>query len=143
MPKLTVELVTAEREVLKQEADIVIAPATDGTIGILPRHAPLVTTLNPGVMTLRNDGEEQVLSVSGGFLQVFRDRVLILADAAERSDEVDEERADAARQRAEAALREAQRRPGGSLQAEAARTALRRSLVRLDVVRRRKRRANP
>src|SRR5688572_213000 len=135
MAKLTVELVTAERRVLTQEADIVIAPGTEGEIGILPRHAPLVTTLHPGVMTLRNDGEEQILAIDGGFLQVFRDRVLILADAAERSDEVDEERAAEARAQAEAALKEAQAQ--GGAQAEAARMALRRSLVRLNIARRR------
>ncbi len=138
MAKLTIELVTAERLVLTQEADIVIAPGTEGTIGILPKHAPLVTTLNPGVLTLRNDGEEQVLAVGGGFLQVYRDRVLILADAAERSDELDEERAEQARRQAEAALKEAANNP---LQAEAARIALRRSLVRLNVARRRKSRS--
>ena len=137
MAKLTVELVTAERRVLTQEADIVIAPGTEGELGILPRHAPLVTTLNPGVMTLRNDGEEQILAIGGGFLQVYRDRVLVLADAAERSDEIDEERAAEARTRAEAALREAQAQ--GGIQAEAARAALRRSLIRLNVARRRRR----
>jgi F-type H+-transporting ATPase subunit epsilon len=137
MAKLTVELVTAERQVLTQEADIVIAPGTEGELGILPRHAPLVTMLNPGVMTLRNDGEEQVLAISGGFLQVFRDRVLILADTAERSDEIDEERAAESRAQAEAALKEAQTQ--GGAQAEAARLALRRSLIRLNVARRRRR----
>jgi len=142
MAKLNVELVTAEREVLKQEADIVIAPGAEGTIGILPRHAALVTTLNPGILTLRNDGEEQLLAVGGGFLQVYRDRVLILADAAERSDELDEQRADEARARAEAALKEAKEHPG-SVQAEAAQLALRRSLVRLNVARRRRRTSNP
>ena len=137
MAKLTVELVTAERQVLSQEADIVIAPGAEGEIGILPRHAPLVTTLHPGVMVLRNDGEEQLLAIAGGFLQVFRDRVLILADAAERSEELDEERAVEARSRAESALKEAQAQ--GGVQAEAARMALRRSLVRLNVARRRRR----
>jgi F-type H+-transporting ATPase subunit epsilon len=129
--------VTAERQVLTQEADIVIAPGTEGELGILPRHAPLVTMLNPGVMTLRNDGEEQILAISGGFLQVFRDRVLILADTAERSDEIDEERAAESRAQAEAALKEAQTQ--GGAQAEAARLALRRSLIRLNVARRRRR----
>jgi F-type H+-transporting ATPase subunit epsilon len=137
MAKLTVELVTAERQVLAQEADIVIAPGGEGEIGILPHHAPLVTTLTPGVMVLRNNGEEQVLAIGGGFLQVFKDRVLILADAAERSDEVDEQRAEESRRRAESALKDAQAR--GPVEAEAARLALRRSLVRLNVARRRRR----
>ena len=141
MAKLTVELVTAERRVLTEEADIVIAPTVEGTIGILPRHAPLMAALSPGVMVLRNDGEEELLAVSGGFLQVSRNRVLILADTAERADEVDEQRAAEARAQAEAALKEASTHPG-DLQSEAARAALRRSLARLNVAQRRRRRTS-
>ena len=141
MAKLTVELVTAERRVLTQEADIVIAPTLEGTIGILPRHAPLMAALSPGVMVLRNDGEEELLAVSGGFLQVSRNRVLILADTAERADEVDEQRAAEARAQAEAALKEASAHPG-DLQSEAARAALRLSLARLNVAQRRRRRTS-
>jgi F-type H+-transporting ATPase subunit epsilon len=141
MAKLTVEIVTAERSVMTTEADVLIAPSMGGVIGILPRHAPLLTALVPGVMTLRNEGEEEVLAVSGGFLQVSSNRVLILADTAERADEVDEERAAASRAEAEAALKEAQQRPG-SLQNEAARAALHRSLARLNVAQRRRRRTH-
>lgn len=142
MGKLTVEIVTAERHVLTDEADVVVAPASEGTIGILPRHAPLLTALSPGVMVLKKDGVEEIIAVSGGFLQVSHNRVLILADAAERADEVDEQRAAEARARAEAALKEAASRPG-SMQAEAARSALRHSLAQLHVVQRRKRRTPP
>ena len=140
MPRLTVQVVTAERQMLDDEADVVIAPSVEGTIGILPRHAPLLTALAPGVLVLKKDGAEEVLAVSGGFLQVSHNRVLVLADTAERGEEVDEQRAAEARDRAEAALEEAARHPG-SLQAEAARSALRRSLARLDVAQRRRRRA--
>lgn len=140
--KLTVEIVTAERRVLTDEADMVIAPAVEGTVGILPRHAPLLTALNPGVMVLKKDGTEEVLAVSGGFLQVSHDRVLILADTAERADEVDEQRAAEARAHADEALREAKEHPGG-MQAEAARAALRLSLARLNVAQRRRRRSGP
>jgi len=138
--KLSVEVVTAERSVVSDtDVDMVIAPASEGEVGILPRHAPLLATLRPGMLRIKKAGEESELAVTGGFLQVNQDRVLILADAAERAEEIDEERAEAARQRAEAALQEAAR--GGSpVQVEAARTALRRSLVRLDVGRRRRRR---
>jgi F-type H+-transporting ATPase subunit epsilon len=139
--KLTVDIVTAERRVLTDEVDMVIAPATEGTVGILPRHAPLLTALKPGPMVLKRDGVEEVLAVSGGFLQVANDRVLILADTAERADELDEQRAMEARSHAEQALEEAKR--GGGLQAEAARLALQRSLVRLNVAQRRRRRAQP
>jgi len=139
MAKLTVEIVTAERQVLTDEADMVIAPAAEGTVGILPRHAPLLAALNPGVMVLKKDGQEELLAVSGGFLQVSNNRVLILADTAERADEVDEQRAAEARARAETALAEARAHPG-SVQTEAARASLRKSLARLNVAQRRRRR---
>jgi F-type H+-transporting ATPase subunit epsilon len=137
--KLTVEIITAERRVLTDEADMVIAPAVEGIVGILPRHAPLLTALNPGVMVLKKDGQEEMLAVSGGFLQVSHNRVLILADTAERAEEVDEQRAAEARIRAEEALREARAHPG-SVQTEAARVSLRKSLARLNVAQRRRRR---
>jgi F-type H+-transporting ATPase subunit epsilon len=140
--RLTVEIVTAERQVLTDEADMVIAPAVEGVVGILPRHAPLLTALNPGVLVLKKDGQEEMLAVSGGFLQVSQNRVLILADTAERADEVDEQRAEESRMRAEQALAEAKAHPG-SVQTEAARAALHRSLARLNVARRRRRRPTP
>ena len=86
MAKLRLEVVTAEREVYADDVDMVIAPGGEGELGILPRHAPLLTTLQPGVMRLKKDGGETIMAVSGGFLQVFRDRVLVLADTAERAD---------------------------------------------------------
>lgn len=139
MAKLAVEVVTAERKVTsEQDVDMVIAPGSEGDLGILPRHAPLLATLRPGVLRIKRGASEEQLAVSGGFVQVNQDRVLILADAAERAEEIDIERAEAARRRAEAALAEAARR-GVPVQVEAARAALRRSLVRLTVARRRRR----
>jgi F-type H+-transporting ATPase subunit epsilon len=138
MAKLRLEIVTAEREVFSDDVDMVVAPGSEGELGILPRHAPLLTTLQPGALRLKKDGEETLMVVSGGFLQVYRDRVLVLADTAERADEIEEERAEQARQQALAALREGSRED--ALQAEAARLALRKSLARLQVVRRRQRR---
>ncbi len=139
MPKLSVEIVTAERQILaEQDVDMVVAPGSEGVLGILPRHAPLLTTLRPGAIRIKKDGAETAMAVGGGFLQVNADRVLVLADTAEREDEIDEVRAEAARQRAEQALEEAAR--GGSpVQVEAARIALSRSLARLTVARRRRR----
>jgi len=125
--------------VLVQEADVVIAPTVEGVIGILPRHAPLLTALAPGVMLLKRDGTEESLAVAGGFLEVNRDRVLVLADTAEREDEIDEQHAAEARAEAEAALLEAARHPD-AVRGEAARTALRASLARLNVAQRRRRR---
>jgi F-type H+-transporting ATPase subunit epsilon len=140
LAKLSLEIVTAERSVLsEQDVDMVIAPAAEGEVGILPRHAPLLSTLRPGTLRLKKGGEETEMAVSGGFLQVNKDRVLVLADAAERGDEIDEERAEEARKRAETALAEAAK--GGSpAQVTAARVALRHSLGRLNVARRRRRR---
>ena len=137
---LQVEIVTAERRVLTDEVDMVIAPAADGVIGILPRHAPLLTALGPGVLVLRKGNLDDVLSCTGGFLEVSKDKVLILADAAEREGEIDEERANDARARAQAALQQAAQHPDAALRAEAARTALRSAQVRLNVAERRRRR---
>lgn len=101
MAKLTVELVTPERHVLAEEdVDVVIAPGIEGELAILPQHAPLVTELDPGVIVLRRGTEEEILAVSGGFLEVLGDTVTVLADTSERSEEIDLERAQEARDRA-------------------------------------------
>jgi F-type H+-transporting ATPase subunit epsilon len=122
------------------DVDMVVAPASEGEVGILPRHAPLLSTLRPGMLRIKKDGAETEMAVSGGFLQVNQDRVLILADTAERAEEIDEARAEAARRQAEAALNEAAR-GGVPAQVSAARGALRRSMIRLQVARRRRRQA--
>lgn len=141
MAKLRVEVVTAERQLLAEDdVDMVVAPGSEGTVGILPRHAPLLTLLNPGVLRIKKDGQESAMFVGGGFLQVARNRVLVLADTGEREDEIDESRAQEARQRAETALREAAK-AGIPVQIQAARVALHRSMARLNIVQRRRRRA--
>jgi len=138
MAKLTVEIVTAERQVLAEDdVDMVVAPGSEGVVGILPRHAPLLTLLNPGVIRIKKNGAESAMAVGGGFLQVNADRVLILADTAERAEELDAARAEEARRRAETALTDAQR-SGNRVQAESARAALRLSMVRINVARRRR-----
>src|SRR6266513_2379745 len=134
---LRVQIVTAEREVFAEDAaDMVVAPGAEGVVGILPRHAPLLTTLNPGVVRIKKGGAEEAMAVGGGFLQVARDKVLILADTAEREDEVDEARAEAARNRARETLQEAVV-SGQRLQAESARFALQRAEARIHLARRR------
>ena len=136
---LRVQIVTAEREVFRDdEVDMVAAPGSEGVVGILPRHAPLLTTLQPGIIRIKKGGEENAMSVGGGFLQVARDRVLILADTAERGDEIDEANAEEARRRAQEAVARAMRE-GSPVQVEAARSALRREVARLNVVHRRRR----
>ena len=135
---LRVQIVTAEREVFTEDnVDMVVAPGAEGVVGILPRHAPLLTTLVPGVVRIKRGGGEQAMAVGGGFLQVARNRVLILADTAEREDEVDAERAEAARRRARETLQEAVV-SGQRLQAEAARFALQRAEARIHLARRRR-----
>lgn len=102
---LTVEIVAAERSILEGTADEVLADTATGQIGVLPRHAPLLTLLVPGVVRLRSGQEETVLSVGGGFLEVSDDRVVILADSAERTEEIDVARAEESRRRAAERLR--------------------------------------
>jgi F-type H+-transporting ATPase subunit epsilon len=104
MAKLQVELVTAEGRVLSEEADFVLAPGIEGDLGVLPHHIPLLTPLRNGVVTVRNDDAEHVLAVSGGFLEVLPDKVTILADAAERAEDIDEARAEESRKKAQELL---------------------------------------
>jgi F-type H+-transporting ATPase subunit epsilon len=138
MAKLTVEIVTAERQVYNEtDVDMVVAPGSEGVLGILPSHAPLLTTLQPGALRVKKGGTEQEMAVNGGFLQIKANRVLILADHAERADEIDAAAAEAARHHAENALSEATR-SGNTLDVEAARAALKISMAQLAVVRRRR-----
>lgn len=138
MPKLSVEVVSAERVVFTGEADMVVAPGKMGVLGILPRHTSLLTSLNPGVLRIQQGDQEVMLAVSGGFLQVRNNRVEVLTDAAERAEEIDVARAEEARQQAERALAELPK--GQAAQAGAVEAALRRSLARLKVAEVRRRR---
>jgi len=134
---LHLELVTAERLVLQDDADMVIAPAADGEVGILPHHAPLLTTLIPGELRIKRGGIEQALVVTGGFMEVLNDQVTILADAAERAEEIDVARAEESRRRAAEAL--ANR--GAGQDNAAAELAMRRAVIRISVARRRRMRS--
>lgn len=96
------EIATPERIVLKEDILQVTVPTRQGEITVLPNHIPLVATLAPGVIDIRKaDGVIEIMSVSGGFLEVLRDKVVILADTAERAEELDESRLEEARKRAE------------------------------------------
>jgi F-type H+-transporting ATPase subunit epsilon len=141
MAKLQVELVTAEGRLLSREADFVVAPGIEGELGVLPKHIPLLTPLRPGEVMVRNDGDEEFLFVAGGFLEVLPDKVVILADAAERAEDIDEARAEEARRRAQQQLEE---QPKG-VDTAAAALALERAVMRLRVaeMRRRHRREAP
>ena len=131
---IRLDIVTAERVVFSDEVDIIIAPGKEGELGILPHHSPLMTTLNAGELIARKSGEEYSLAISGGFLEVQPDRVIILADSAERAEEIDIARAEEAKTRAKETLSTATSQTDMA-QAEA---ALRRALARLEVADRRK-----
>ena len=123
------EIVTAERVVLSDEVDQINAPTKDGRVGILPRHAPLLTILDVGELDIIKAGERTPFAISGGFMEVLPNRVTILADTAERADEIDEARAEAARRRAEEQI--AQRQSDHDI--ALAEAELRRALIRLKV----------
>jgi len=126
---IKLDVVTAEKLVYSDEVDIVVAPGAEGEMAILPHHAPLMTMLLPGEVRARKGTQEYSLAVTGGFLEVRPDHVTVLADAAERAEEIDIARAEAARKRAEERL--AKHVSGVDLaRAEA---ALHRSMARLKV----------
>jgi F-type H+-transporting ATPase subunit epsilon len=125
------EIVTAERTVLSDDVDQINAPGAAGRMGVLPRHEPLLTSLIPGELSIIKNGERTPFAISGGFMEVLPDRVTILADTAERADEIDEARAEAARHRAEDLLRE-RRSEQDMVMAEA---QLRRAMIRIRVAR--------
>jgi F-type H+-transporting ATPase subunit epsilon len=102
--KLHVAIVTPEGQTLSQEADFVVARGADGELGVLPRHIPLLTPLRSGELLVRNDGHDQPFFVAGGVLEVLPDRVVVLADVAERAEDIDEAAAEEARRSAEEAL---------------------------------------
>jgi len=130
MPGILLDIVTAERMVYSDNVDMVIAPGFEGQLGILPHHTPLMTTLLPGELRVKKGDEEVSLAISGGFLEVRPDRVVVLAEAAERAEEIDVERAEEARKRARERLSQ-ELEPG--IDGARVEAALRRSLARLRV----------
>jgi F-type H+-transporting ATPase subunit epsilon len=104
---LAVEVVTTTGRVFEGDADEVIAPGSEGELGILPRHAPLMTTLNIGALHIKLNGGEETLFIGGGFMEVSNNRVIVLADEAERASDIDEAHAQEARRRAQQALDQA------------------------------------
>ncbi|UCH87560.1 MAG: F0F1 ATP synthase subunit epsilon [Dehalococcoidia bacterium] len=143
MPNLRVDIVTAERVVFSEEdVDRLIVPGIEGELGVLPLHAPLLTSIQPGVLRVVKGEEETTMAITGGFIEVRENRITILADAAERGEEIDVARVEEARRRAEERLasREA------TVDIVKAEMALKRALVRLkaaEQIRRRRRGAPP
>jgi len=120
MATLRLDLVTAEKMVYSDDVDMVIAWGLEGQLGILPHHAPLMTMLQPGELIIKKDNKETYLAVSGGFIEVRPDKVIVLADACERAEEID-------------IAKDLIQTPSTEIDTATAEGALRRSLVRLKV----------
>ena len=127
------EIVSQDRTVFEGDVDIVVLPGAAGEMGVLPHHVPLLTTLKYGFVKVRAKGHEEIFTVAGGVAEVQPNVVTVLADAAENVKEIDATRAEAARKRAEAALRKLKPDTDAYTNFEA---ALRRSNLRLDAVKR-------
>ncbi len=133
---LTLEIVTPEKLAYQDEVDSVVLPGSEGELGILPHHAPLVSTLGAGELRLRKGGTEESFAIVGGFLQVLPDKVVVMAETADIASEIDLEKAQAARRKAEEALE------GGFVEGAdlaTARAALQAALIRIRVAERRHR----
>jgi F-type H+-transporting ATPase subunit epsilon len=139
---LSIEIITAEKIVQTEDnLDVLVVPGSDGQLAILPRHAPLMTTLDYGELIFKKGSEETSFAISGGFLEVHSDKVTILADVAENADQIDIERAKEARKRAQDRINDAKNE---QLIVDLARAqaSLQRALLRLNIAEKRRRRSN-
>lgn len=136
---LTVEVVTAERVVrVEQGVDVLVVPGSEGQLAILPHHAALMTTLDYGELIFKRGQAEESFAITGGFMEVRKDRVTILADQAEAVEEIDVARAEAARARAEDRIRRGREQNIRDVDMARAQASLQRSLLRLRIVQRRR-----
>jgi F-type H+-transporting ATPase subunit epsilon len=133
---LQLEIVTPERLAYSDEVDSVQLPGSEGELGVLPHHAPLISTLGVGELRIRKGGSEESFAIVGGFLQVRPDKVVVMAETADMASEIDLEKAEEARREAERAL-ESGYHEGADL--SAARAALQQALLRIRVAERRHR----
>jgi F-type H+-transporting ATPase subunit epsilon len=133
---LELEIVTPEKQAYADTVDSVVLPGTEGELGVLPHHAPLVSTLGIGELRIRKGGVEESFAIVGGFLQVLPDKVVVMAETADMASEIDVEKAQQARAEAERALEEGYHE-GADL--SAARAALQQALLRIRVAERRHR----
>lgn len=129
MSTFLLEIVTPERKVYGQEADMIIVRGVEGELGILPNHIPLVTPLKIAPLEVKKGGVREVIAISGGFMEVRKDKVVILAESAELPEEIDVDRAKAAKERAEKRL-QAKR---DDIDYRRAEMALLRAVTRIDV----------
>ncbi|MDY6835056.1 MAG: F0F1 ATP synthase subunit epsilon [Chloroflexota bacterium] len=134
MSALQFDIITADRVVYSQEADVIVAPGIEGELGILPGHSPLMTILKTGELVVKKRDDEDYIAIAGGFIEVLDDKVVILADGAERAEEIDIARAEEAKRRAEDRLTTS----SASSDLTRAEAALRRSLIRIRVAEHRK-----
>ena len=134
MATMQLEIISAERQVYSDDVEAVVAPGVEGQLGILPHHAPLMTVLQPGEILIRKDGTETYLAVTGGFMEVIGNKVTILADACERSEEINEARAQEAVEKA----RDRIAHHDSDFQMERALASMRRAQARVNVARRRR-----
>jgi F-type H+-transporting ATPase subunit epsilon len=139
MATFQLEVVTPEKKVYSGEVNAVLAWGVGGQLGILPHHAPLMTILQPGDLLIRKEGQEETLTIGGGFLEIRPDKVIVLADACERAEEIDITRAEEAKKRAQEALKTA----ASAVDAATAEAALRRALARLKAVDKIRRKREP
>jgi F-type H+-transporting ATPase subunit epsilon len=133
---IQLEIVTPERLAYAEEVDSVVLPGTEGELGVLPHHAPLVSTLGIGELRIRKGGAEESFAIVGGFLQVLPDKVVVMAETADMASEIDLDKAQQARAEAERAL-ESGFHEAADL--SAARAALQQALLRIRVAERRHR----
>ena len=133
---LQLEIVTPERLAYSGTVDSVVCPGIEGELGILPHHAPLLTTLGFGELRIRSGGQEEAFAIAGGFLQVRPDKVVVMAETADMASEIDIEKAVEARREAERALAEGFDEPADLARARA---SLQRALLRISVAERRRR----
>ncbi|MCI0397541.1 MAG: F0F1 ATP synthase subunit epsilon [Chloroflexi bacterium] len=127
---LQCDIVTQERSVFSGQVDYVSLPGTEGRMGILPNHSPLLTALGFGEVMVRQGGQEEFFAIGGGFAEIRPSHVIVLADSAEHAEEIDIDRAQQAREAAERAMREAPKDTERYAQIEA---ELRRAQIRIDV----------
>jgi F-type H+-transporting ATPase subunit epsilon len=133
---LRLEIVTPERTAFDDDVDEVICPGVDGEIGVLPHHAPLLSTLGFGELRIKKGSQEEYFAIAGGFLQVRPDKVTVLAETADLASEIDLEAAEHARREAEQALSEGFEEPADLARARA---SMQRALLRIRVAERRRR----
>ena len=133
---LQLEIVTPEKQAYVDEVDSVYCPGVEGELGVLPHHAPLLSTLGTGELRIKKGNEEEYFAISGGFLQVRPDKVVVMAELADLSAEIDLEAAEEARREAEQALAQGFDEPADMAKARA---AMQQALVRIRVAERRHR----